>query len=80
MPSDVNYAFLPSPSTLKFMEWAPVAVEQLAAYGVPEPVSEDSWRDWAATLANGALPGTPAPDPYGFPDWQSWASALIGTT
>jgi hypothetical protein len=78
--SVVNYAFLPTPNTVKFMEWATLATEQFAAYGIPVPLSEAAWQSWAENFSNGSVPGTPGPDPYGFPDWQSWANALIGTT
>jgi hypothetical protein len=78
--STPNYAFLPSPSGLQFSQWAAVAAEQLASYGVPAPPTDDSlWKEWASFFVDGSIPGTAVPSPHGFNDWQTWASILIGT-
>lgn len=79
--SDVpNLAALPGPDTLQFQQWALVAVEQLADFGLPlPPIDEADWLHWADNFSNGVLLGSPAPTPYGFSNWRDWAHALIGT-
>lgn len=70
---------LPVPYGLKFTEWAAVASEQLAQYGIPPAGSEADWQQWAGRFCDSGLPGVSAPRPEGFADWQQWASSLIGT-
>ena len=78
--SGPNYGFLPAPDQLQFTEWASIAAEQLAAYGVPTPSSDEAtWQIWAANFVNVTLPGTQVADPYGFSTWQDWAHAVVGT-
>lgn len=80
MATSPNLAGLPGPDTLKFHEWAYIAVEQLADFGLPSPpVAEADWAHWASSFNNGGMPGTPVPDPYGFATWQDWAYAVVGT-
>lgn len=74
-----NYATLPDPNTLQFVDWAAITAEQLASFGVSSPTTEADWRTWAFGLLNSGLPGAPVPNPDGFANWQSWASSLIGT-
>lgn len=74
-----NLAGLPDPDTLKFQEWAFIAVEQLAEFGLPIPPIEEEWPSWATSFNNGGMAGCPVPDPYGFATWQDWARAVIGT-
>ena len=74
-----NFAGLPTPHGLKFTEWAQIAVEQLAQFGLQVAPEEDDWQTWAANFTNGTMPGYPAPSPLGFNSWQDWAFALLGT-
>jgi len=74
-----NFAGLPTPHGLKFSEWAQIAVEQFAQYGLHNAPEESAWQQWAASFVDGTMPGYPAPSPVGFSSWQDWASALIGT-
>lgn len=78
--SSPNLAGLPGPDTLQFQQWALIAVEQLAEFGIPHPPADESaWSIWASNFSNGVIPGCAAPDPYGFNRWQDWAHALVGT-
>jgi hypothetical protein len=74
-----NFVSLPTPDGLKFTEWAQIAVEQLASYGLQNAPEEVAWQTWAASFIDGTMPGSPAPSPSGFSSWQEWAYALIGT-
>lgn len=74
-----NFVSLPTPDGLKFTEWAQIAVEQLASYGLPAVADESLWQQWATSFTDGTMPGYPAPNPLGFSCWQDWAYALLGT-
>jgi len=69
---------LPQPYGIKFADWGAVAAEQLAAYGVSAPPSEDDWKSWVCALFYvPELSDIPSPDQ--FPTWQAWAYRFIET-
>lgn len=57
-----------------FRSWASSAILEAAAL-LPDPVAENQWRAWAASVAQ--IDGT-APDPRPFDDWRAWATAWVG--
>jgi len=73
---------LPNPLRTPFSRWAPVMVEELAAYNVPiPPADETDWLPWATQVY--ALPellDAGCPNPHEFSSWQSWGSALLQVT
>lgn len=64
---------IPQPQGLQFVEWGTLVAEQLATYGVPAPVSEATWQEWAQQLLQEPQLGL-APFPVGYSSWTDWAS------
>lgn len=64
---------IPQPQGLQFTEWGAQVAEQLAAYAIPTPTDEKSWRDWAEQLLQEPELGF-APFPVGHSTWIDWAS------
>jgi hypothetical protein len=68
---------IPQPQGMVFADWAAVAAEQLAQYGVSGSSSDD-WKTWAYALFYvPELTARNIPSPDGFPDWTSWASRFV---
>lgn len=66
------------PRGQEFARWGALLTEELAAYNVPNPRTEDLWFDWACSLFGSPdLVSLGLPDPRGFPNWQAWAEQLV---
>ena len=69
---------IPQPQGIEFVPWGELVAEQLAAYGIHAPDSEDSWQEWAQRLLHEPQLGL-MPLPLGFSDWRDWASSFRAT-
>lgn len=71
--------FFPEPYGLKFSVWGAVIAEQLAAYGVPTPYNDGSWKTWVSALHEvPELVAMNIPRADGFEEWSEWANQFIG--
>jgi hypothetical protein len=69
---------LPQPQGLKFQQWGALVAEQLAAFGISAPDSDEAWQTWASSL-NYVPELAVIPDPAGFNDWETWACRVLET-
>ncbi len=74
--SEVAKVFIVSPDHMEFIPWAQSVTVSCKGCNIPDPVSEDKWKDWAASLVPlrglGVVPSTDH-----FDKWQDWAYNFI---
>ena len=68
-------SLLPDPGEMSWDRWSARVYEDYCGAGVPMPVPELRWKDWAHSLrnTNAAINAGVVPMPLGFSDWRDWA-------